>query len=64
MTRQEKCKGCKFYTNIEQVVFLFRHFGPSEEHTFKEQACSRYPAHVKVSENHWCGEYVSREEAP
>jgi hypothetical protein len=58
MTEQGKCKDCKFYSETEQVVFLLSHFRPGEEHTLTARVCSRYPTHVKVSENHWCGEFL------
>jgi hypothetical protein len=57
MTQQGKCKDCKFYSVLEQRVMLLGLPEPHTHHTLIDQTCRRYPTHVKVGEDHWCGDY-------
>jgi hypothetical protein len=60
MTQQGKCKDCKFYNEEERTVFVLGLFGPGQELTLTETKCWRHPKHVKVSEDHWCGDYTPK----
>jgi hypothetical protein len=61
MTEKNKCKDCKFYIKSEQIVTMVSIFNPRsvEKYTLIDQICWRSPEHVKVLENHWCGEFVA-----
>jgi hypothetical protein len=60
MTQTNKCKDCKFYSVLEQRVMLLGTILPNIEYTQIDHTCRRYPTHVKVSEDHWCGDYAPK----
>jgi hypothetical protein len=60
MTQPNKCKDCKFYSESEKTVFVLGLFEPGHELTLTETKCWRHPEHVKVSEDHWCGDYAPK----
>jgi hypothetical protein len=63
MTQPNKCKDCKFYSEAERTVLVPDWAAPGNplRFTVTDITCWRHPEHVKVSEDHWCGDYTAND---